>query len=591
MVGLHRNKCNKFVINGIGNVKLELWRSLMMKRGIARYTAFCLAAGFTFSQSGMLTMAAGTDLVLVGVGSADKAQTVQTVEGTVMAEQEEAAEETVSEEAVSEESVPEETETEAAEEIFQADPDAVGTTGFAQCEEYLNVRTEGSTDSEVVGKIYPNGSLEIIDADDNGWYYVRSGNVEGYVAAQYVATGSEAESIAATAGYTTAQVGAEVLNLRASAGEDGEVIGAIYSSDEVEVVEDCGDWVKVVAGDGTYGYVSADYVETNTYYSTGETLEEEQARLDQEWLDYLAQQEAEQAAAEAAYIASLGYTESYAEPSYDTGYSYSDAQAQADAAAYEAQSWADNAAAASTDAQSAADAQYQVYLDAQAAADAATQTMDEESVYAAAAEAQAAYEAYLSAQADADAAAQAEADAAYAAQAAAEVAENVEDTYYEDTYTDDTYTDDTYTDDIYTEDTYVEDTYTEDTEDSYTEQTYSSVGQQIADYAVQFVGNPYVWGGTSLTNGADCSGFVLSVFANFGISLPHSAAAQSGYGTAVRGDSLQPGDLLFYGDGSGIGHVSIYIGNGQVVHASSSTTGIIISSVGYRTPCAYRRLV
>ena len=566
----------------------------MMKRGIARYTAFCLAAGFTFSQSGMLTMAAGTDLVLVGVGSADKAQTVQTVEGTVMAEQEEAAEdiaEEAAEETVTEENVPEETE--AAEEIFQADPDAVGTTGFAQCEEYLNVRTEGSTDSEVVGKIYPNGSLEIIDADDNGWYYVRSGNVEGYVAAQYVATGSEAESIAATAGYTTAQVGAEVLNLRASAGEDGEVIGAIYSSDEVEVVEDCGDWVKVVAGDGTYGYVSADYVETNTYYSTGETLEEEQARLDQEWLDYLAQQEAEQAAAEAAYIASLGYTESYAEPSYDTGYSYSysDAQAQADAAAYEAQSWADNAAAASTDAQSAADAQYQVYLDAQAAADAATQTMDEESVYAAAAEAQAAYEAYLSAQADADAAAQAEADAAYAAQAAAEAAENVEDTYYEDTYTDDTYTDDTYTDDTYTEDTYVEDTYTEDTEDSYTEQTYSSVGQQIADYAVQFVGNPYVWGGTSLTNGADCSGFVLSVFANFGISLPHSAAAQSGYGTAVSGDSLQPGDLLFYGDGSGIGHVSIYIGNGQVVHASSSTTGIIISSVGYRTPCAYRRLV
>ena len=360
--------------------------------------------------------------------------------------------------------------------------------------------------------------------------------MEGYVAAQYVATGDEAQSIADTAGYTTAQVGAEVLNMRASADEDGEIIGAIYEADEVEVVEDCGDWVKVVASDGTYGYVSADYVQTNTFYATGETLEEEQARLDQEWLDYLAQQEAEQAAAEAAYIASLGYTEnySYSEPSYG----YSDAQAAADAAAYEAQAWAADAASASYDAQANADAQYQAYLDAQAAADAATQSTDEESIYAAAAEAQAAYEAYLSAQAEADAAAQAEADAAYAAQAAAEAAENVEDTYYEDTYTDDTYYDDSYT-----EDTYTEDTYTEDTEDGYSEQSYSSVGQQIADYAVQFVGNPYVWGGTSLTNGADCSGFVLSVFANFGISLPHSAAAQSGYGTAVSGDSLQPGDL------------------------------------------------
>jgi cell wall-associated NlpC family hydrolase len=82
----------------------------------------------------------------------------------------------------------------------------------------------------------------------------------------------------------------------------------------------------------------------------------------------------------------------------------------------------------------------------------------------------------------------------------------------------------------------------------------------------------------------------MSVYANYGISLPHSAAAQSGYGTSVSVDQLQPGDLLFYGDG-GISHVTMYIGGGQVVHASSSTTGIIISSVGYRTPVCCRRLI
>ena len=109
------------------------------------------------------------------------------------------------------------------------------------------------------------------------------------------------------------------------------------------------------------------------------------------------------------------------------------------------------------------------------------------------------------------------------------------------------------------------------------------------NFAVQFVGNPYVWGGTSLTNGADCSGFTQSVFAHFGISLPRTAAEQCGSGTPVDLGSIQPGDLLFYDGGSGIGHVSIYMGNGQVVHASNASTGITISSYGYRTPCAARR--
>ena len=104
------------------------------------------------------------------------------------------------------------------------------------------------------------------------------------------------------------------------------------------------------------------------------------------------------------------------------------------------------------------------------------------------------------------------------------------------------------------------------------------MGQQIANYACQFVGNPYVWGGTSLTNGADCSGFVMSVYAHFGISLPRVAASQANAGTSVSVDSLQPGDLLFY---HSFGHVAIYIGNGQVVHASNRATGIKISNYNY----------
>ena len=115
----------------------------------------------------------------------------------------------------------------------------------------------------------------------------------------------------------------------------------------------------------------------------------------------------------------------------------------------------------------------------------------------------------------------------------------------------------------------------------------SSHGESVADFAVQFVGNPYVYGGTSLTNGADCSGFVMSVYKNFGVSLPHSSSADRNVGTDVGGlENAQPGDIVCY-----TGHVGIYIGDGQIVHASTASTGIKISEADYRTPVAVRRVL
>ncbi|MDE7269593.1 MAG: C40 family peptidase [Acetatifactor sp.] len=116
-------------------------------------------------------------------------------------------------------------------------------------------------------------------------------------------------------------------------------------------------------------------------------------------------------------------------------------------------------------------------------------------------------------------------------------------------------------------------------------QGVSDVRVDLVEYAKQFLGNPYVWGGTSLTKGADCSGFVLSVYKKYGVKLSHSSRAQANEGTKISASELLPGDLVFYANSSGtINHVAIYIGGGQVIHASNPTSGIKINKYNYRTP-------
>lgn len=122
-------------------------------------------------------------------------------------------------------------------------------------------------------------------------------------------------------------------------------------------------------------------------------------------------------------------------------------------------------------------------------------------------------------------------------------------------------------------------------------QGVSDVRVEICQYAKQFLGNPYVWGGTSLTKGADCSGFVQSIFKKYGVSLPRTSQTQANVGTRIQYSEIQPGDLIFYAKGGTINHVAIYIGGGQVIHASSPKTGIKISNYNYRTPYKIMRVL
>ena len=199
---------------------------------------------------------------------------------------------------------------------------------------------------------------------------------------------------------------------------------------------------------------------------------------------------------------------------------------------------------------------------------------------------------------------QAEAEAAAAA-AAEEANNQEEDTDAEDADGEEDYTeeDGTYEEDgsedvvtdeygnVIDEDNTVEDTDYSESGSTDSSVSYSGSGSSVADYATQFVGNPYVYGGTSLTNGADCSGFVQSVYANFGVSLPRTSYDQMNVGTEVSYSEAQPGDLICYG-----GHVAIYLGGGRIVHASNSAPypagGIKISdNAAYRTILSVRRVM
>ena len=131
----------------------------------------------------------------------------------------------------------------------------------------------------------------------------------------------------------------------------------------------------------------------------------------------------------------------------------------------------------------------------------------------------------------------------------------------------------------------VEDTY-QYAEKPQTESSEAGSGNSVISYALQFVGNPYVWGGTSLTNGVDCSGFVMQVYAHYGISLPHSSAALRSVGRGVSYSEAQPGDIVCYS-----GHVGIYIGGGQIVHASNPRDGIKVSTATFKSILAVRRVM
>lgn len=552
-----------------------------MKRGVVKVTACCLAGSVIFASTGLTAFAAG-EMPLAGIGA------------EIIASQEKK-------------------ENSETKKVIATGYDSLV---IAQVDEYVNIRDEASTETgQIVGKLYNNSAAEII-GQTGDWYLIKSGDVTGYVSKDYFVTGAQAEELAAEVGDDVATVNTETLMVRKKASTDSDVIALVGDSQQLQVIDQEDGWVKVAVDNDVVGYVSSDYVDCETKFVEAESIETSTAR-------------------EEAVQSALDRADQMKEAAINAMNN-----ADANEAAYAAQ----EAIVAAAEAKQLASEQELDY-NVQEIASTAVSSADEAQYAAYMAEQ---YQAEAQAAAEAEAARQqAEAEAAYAAQQQAQASQQQQnqnwtgDQTQQETQAPSTTTDTTTTPDYTTGDTTTTPDYT--TGDATTTPDYStgdvtvtpdygtgdttttpdyttgdttgstttdssapsasdytgdvpqsdasssdSLRQSVVNYALQFVGNPYVYGGTSLTNGTDCSGFTQSVLANFGISISRTAASQSGGGTAVDMSNLQPGDLLFYDNGSGIGHVSMYIGNGQVVHASNEQTGIIVSSVDYRTACAAR---
>ncbi len=541
-----------------------------MRKAVWKATACCLAGAMTFAGNGVVTMASGNIVPLAGLESRIKEQ---------------------------------KDKKEAAGGTIQVKASGYDVKAIAQVDEYVNVRDAAGEEGQVIGQLYNNSAADIL-GQEGDWYLIKSGDVTGYVKSEFFATGEQAKELAGNVGTEMATVNTTTLMVRKKASAKSKVVSMVGDSQCLEILEDAGDWVKVAVDSDVIGYVSKDYVDCSTQFVEAESIEKVEAREDaakaahdkaEEMLSAAVEAMNSATADEAAYAAYMA-SQAAAEVKqlaaeqafdYDLQELAQNTIDKANEAAYaavmaeEAQKAAEAEAAAKAEAEAAAQAAADVA--AQAEAEAAAQAEAEAAAQAeaeAAAQAQAAQEA-------ADAAAQAAAEAqANAAQQGTDEAQQAADVAIQEAETAQAEADAAAQAQA---DAAAQATQSSTSDSSST----SGTRQSIVNFALQFVGCPYVYGGTSLTNGADCSGFTQSVMANFGISIPRTAGAQSVGGRAVSLSNIQPGDLLFYsGSGDyGIGHVTMYIGNGQVVHASTSRTGIIVSDIGYRTPCAARSYI
>lgn len=383
-----------------------------------------------------------------------------------------------------------------------------------------NVNVRSAPDGEIIGNLPYNAQGVLLEEDEYGWYKIQSGDVIGYVASQYCGDEPFAK------GYTKATVNSNGLKVRQTKDENSNVLDIVDQNASIEVTEayDQSAWVSVVTDDNKYGYVSADYVTLNTYYPTAtkisDVVSNEQATTTENTTEEVSNTDDV-----------VEMTPTYVEP--EETYDYETQAEPTEDYSYESEVETEDVD--------------EVYQEE-------TSYEDEES-----------YE--------------------------EEVPEEEEPSYEEEVNEESSYEEEANEESSYEEE---EEEVTEEPSDeedtdtaeepSYEEPTVSdsSTGASIAATASNYVGCSYVWGATG-PDSFDCSGLVSYVFSSYGISVPRTAADQYYGGTQIDVSTAvsTPGALIFY---HGLGHVAISLGDGSVVHASNSNTGVIISDAYYSTP-------
>ena len=426
-------------------------------------------------------------------------------------------------------------ETKAAASQTKAASSSYDNIAVSKVSGSVNIRTEANTTSSVTGKIYNDCAATILDTvegEGGKWYKIQSGSVTGYIKSEYFVTGQKAETKAKEVGKTYGTVvDTTSLRLRESPDLTSKTLTLLSEGAQYSVVGQEGDFLKVSVDTDLEGYVFKDYMKTSVEFNKAVSVEEEKAKEEDE---AKRKEEADKAIKE---LEAAKKAESKA------------AQTKAETAASKKET---AAAKAETTAVPKAETQKETAKETEAAIKviAANPEKAEDVTVAAPTVKQ-------ETKAETKIETKAETKAETIVEAKTETKTEVPGIKKE--------------------------TSSSKSTESSSVETASRTA--LIAYAQQFLGNPYVYGGTSLTKGADCSGFVMSVFSHFGISTGRSSRDQAARGKTIPVSEVKPGDLLFYASGSYINHVGIYVGNGKIIHSSTPATGICYAPSNYRTPC------
>lgn len=474
----------------------------------------------------------------------------------------------------------EEEEKAKEEQEIQSAIDAYQNLGIVQVSGYVNIRETPDMKGNIIGKVSGDGACEVL-GEEGEWSHITSGGIEGYISSQYLVTGEEAKELAKSLVKKRAIIMTENdnLNIRSGPSKDAEIVGQALPAERYEVLSEADGWVEINSG-----YISADYCEVKYALNEGRKLDLKAQAINQydnlvifKKSGYMNVRSTPENKGDDNVIGKLTSKaagdiietlDGWYKIKSGTVIGYIAADPELIATGQEAKDLAmQNATQMAIITTDVLNVRVEPNTDSkiwtQIVKDERYPVVDQQdgwvqidlgSVDAEDGSQDGDEKAYISTRDN-------NVEVRYALNEAIKF-------------------------------TPAKDSSSGASSDGSGSSTKQSRRSQLVNYALQFVGNRYVWGGTSLTNGVDCSGFTMRVMEKFGVSLPHYSGSQAQMGKKVTSATMKPGDLIFYAGSNGkVNHVAIYIGNGRIVHAASRRSGIKTSTWNYRTPVAIRSML